>query len=338
MSILLAGGAGYIGSHTAVAMIDAGFDVVIADNLYNSNAAVNDRIEEITGTRPKFYECDIRDKAFVDRIFGENEIETVIHFAGLKAVGESVTMPLQYYRNNLDTTLTLLEEMEKNNVKNFVFSSSATVYGEESPYPYRETMKKGSCSNPYGWTKSMIEQILTDAAAANRDLSVVLLRYFNPIGAHESGLIGEDPMGIPNNLMPFISQVAVGKRDHLTVFGGDYDTPDGTCRRDYLHVMDLAEGHVKAAEYAASHSGTEIFNLGTGTPYSVLEIISAFERNSGVRIPYEIGERRDGDLPEFWADAAKAEQELGWRAKRGIDEMCRDSWNWQSKNPMGYRG
>ena len=338
MSILLAGGAGYIGSHTAVAMIDAGFDVIIVDNLYNSNAAVNDRIEEITGARPKFYECDIRDKASTDGIFAENEIETVIHFAGLKAVGESVGKPLQYYRNNLDTTLTLLEVMEKYDVKNFVFSSSATVYGEENPYPYRETMKKGSCSNPYGWTKSMIEQILTDAAIANRDLSVVLLRYFNPIGAHESGLIGEDPMGIPNNLMPFISQVAVGKRDKLTVFGGDYATPDGTCRRDYLHVMDLAEGHVKAAEYAASHSGTEIFNLGTGTPYSVLEIISAFERNSGVKIPYEIGERRDGDLPEFWADAAKAERELGWRAKRGIDEMCRDSWNWQRKNPTGYRG
>lgn len=336
MSILLAGGAGYIGSHTAVAMIDAGYDVIIADNLYNSSMVVVSRIQEITGIRPLFYECDIRDATSVDHIFKDNSVDAVVHFAGLKAVGESVRLPLQYYRNNLDTTLTLLEVMEEHGVKNFVFSSSATVYGEDNSYPYEETMKKGSCSNPYGWTKSMIEQILMDAAVADATLSVVLLRYFNPIGAHESGLIGEDPLGIPNNLMPFISQVAVGKRDCLTVFGGDYDTLDGTCRRDYLHVMDLAEGHVKAVEYAVSHRGTEIFNLGTGTPYSVLEIIAAFESSSGVKVPHEIGARREGDLPEFWADASKAEQMLGWKAKRGLDEMCRDSWNWQKNNPDGY--
>ena len=337
MSVLLTGGAGYIGSHTAVALINAGYSVIIADDLSNSSAIVVDRIREIVGSQPNFYECDVKDKSSVAQIFKENKIDAVVHFAGMKAVGESVRNPLQYYRNNLDTTLTLLEVMKEHDSKNFVFSSSATVYGEECPYPYEETMKKGSCSNPYGWTKSMIEQILMDAAIADPELSVVLLRYFNPVGAHESGLIGEDPMGIPNNLMPFISQVAVGKRDHLTVFGGDYETPDGSCRRDYLHVMDLAEGHVKAVEYAKNHAGTEIFNLGTGTPYSVLEIISAFDRNSGVEIPFEIGPRREGDLPEYWADASKAERILGWKAKYDLDDMCRDSWNWQKKNPEGYR-
>lgn len=318
-------------------MICAGYDIIIADNLYNSKVEVINRVETITGKRPKFYECDVAEYVSVRAIFDENTIDAVVHFAGLKAVGESVRQPLQYYRNNLDTTLTLLEIMGEHDVKNIVFSSSATVYGEESPYPYEEKMKKSACSNPYSWTKSMIEQILMDSAVADLEMSVVLLRYFNPIGAHESGLIGEDPLGIPNSLMPFISQVAVGKRDHLTVFGADYETPDGTCRRDYLHVMDLAEGHVKAVEYASAHTGTEFFNLGTGTPSSVLEIINAFEKNNGIKIPYEIGARRDGDLPEFWSVASKAEQVLKWKAKRTLDDMCRDSWNWQRKNPEGYR-
>ena len=336
-TVLLTGGTGYIGSHTAVVLLQAGYKVIIADNLCNSSEVVIDRIERITGRRPAFYNVDVTDRASTAAVFAENRIDSVIHFAGLKAVGESVGKPLEYYRNNLDATLTLLELMIRFGVKNIVFSSSATVYGVESPYPYQETMKKGSCSNPYGWTKSMSEQIMADASKAYPDLSVVLLRYFNPIGAHESGLIGEDPQGIPNNLMPYITQVAVGKRSELTVFGGDYDTPDGTCRRDYIHVMDLAEGHVKAIEYAAEHSGTEIFNLGTGVPYSVLEIIHAFEKASGKKLPYRIGERREGDLPDFWADAQKAESVLGWKASRTLDDMCRDSWNWQTKNPDGYR-
>lgn len=335
--ILLSGGAGFIGSHTAVEMIHAGYDIVIVDNLCNSDEAVIDRIESITGKRPAFYPIDCADKEKMSRVFEENDIAGVIHFAGLKAVGESVNKPIRYYRNNIDTTLTLLELMEEYDVNQFVFSSSATVYGGDNPYPYVETMKKGTCSNPYGWTKSMIEQILCDATVANPNLSVVLLRYFNPIGAHESGLIGEDPQGIPNNLMPFISQVAVGKRQELVVFGNDYDTADGTCRRDYLHVMDLADGHVKAIQYAQDRTGVEIFNLGTGVPYSVLEIVHAFESSNGIKIRYRIGDRRDGDLPEFWANAEKAREVLGWEAKRSLEDMCRDSWNWQSKNPNGYR-
>lgn len=337
MSILLTGGTGFIGSHTAVELIESGYDVIIADDLSNSSASVVDRIEQITGTRPAFYKIDVSDKAALQNLFAEQDIDAVIHFAGFKAVGESVEKPLEYYRNNLDTTLTLLEVMEQFDVHQFVFSSSATVYGSENPYPYTETMKKGSCSNPYGWTKSMIEQILCDATVANPNLSVVLLRYFNPIGAHESGLIGEDPQGIPNNLMPFISQVAVGKRTKLTIFGDDYDTPDGTCRRDYLHVVDLANAHVKALVFAADHKGVEIFNIGTGTPYSVLEIVRAFEKSNGIAVPYEIGARRDGDLPEFWANADKAKTILGWEAKRSLEDMCRNSWNWQKKNPNGYR-
>lgn len=335
--VLLTGGTGFIGSHTAVEVIRSGYDVVIADDLSNSSVSVVDRIEQITGTKPVFYKIDVSDKVAVKKLFMEQDIDAVIHFAGFKAVGESVQKPLAYYRNNLNTTLSLLEVMEQFDVHQFVFSSSATVYGSENPYPYTETMKKGSCSNPYGWTKSMIEQILGDAAVANSNLSVVLLRYFNPIGAHESGLIGEDPQGIPNNLMPFISQVAVGKRPKLTIFGDDYDTPDGTCRRDYLHVVDLADAHVKALEYASEHKGVEIFNIGTGTPYSVLEIVHAFEKSNSVAVPYEIGARRDGDLPEFWADAEKAKTMLGWEAKRSLEDMCRDSWNWQKKNPNGYR-
>lgn len=337
MKILLAGGAGYIGSHTAVELLNAGHDVVIVDDYSNSSPEVVKRIELITGKKVVSYGADVKDKDAVRNIFKENKLDCVIHFAGLKAVGESVQQPVRYYRNNIDTTLTLLECMEEFGVNQIVFSSSATVYGEENQIPYIETMKRGSCSNPYGWTKVMMEEILEDAAVANKNLSVVLLRYFNPIGAHESGLIGEDPQGIPNNLMPYLAQVAVGRRDHLTVFGGDYPTADGTCRRDYIHVMDLANGHLKAVEYAAKNKGVEVFNLGTGTPYSVLDIIQAFEKGTGVSVKYEIGPRRAGDLPEFWANADKAARVLGWKTTRNLQDMCRDTWNWQSNNPNGYQ-
>lgn len=338
MNILLAGGAGYIGSHTAVALLQAGHDVVIVDNYYNSCPEAVKRVEEIAGRSVVSYEADVQDRAKMLEIFQSNKIDCVIHFAGLKAVGESVQKPILYYRNNIDTTLTLLECMAETGVHNFVFSSSATVYGDSSnKAPYNETMPRGTCSNPYGWTKSMMEQILQDAAVADKDLSVVLLRYFNPIGAHESGRIGEDPQGIPNNLMPYIAQVAVGRRDHLTIFGDDYPTPDGTCRRDYIHVMDLAAGHLQAVEFAAEHKGTEIFNLGTGTPYSVLEIVHAFEKSNDLKVPFEFGPRRAGDLPEFWADAKKAEELLGWHTTRTLEDMCRDTWNWQKNNPQGYR-
>ena len=336
MIILLAGGAGYIGSHTAVSLMDSGHEVVIVDNYCNSSPVAVKRIEEITWGKVISYNADVKDKAAVNKIMQENKIDCVIHFAGLKAVGESVQKPLEYYRNNIDTTLTLLECMRENDVHNIVFSSSATVYGEKNPIPYIETMERGRCSNPYGWTKSMMEQILEDAAKADKQLSVVLLRYFNPIGAHASGRIGEDPRGIPNNLMPYIAQVAVGRRDHLTIFGEDYNTPDGTCRRDYIHVMDLADGHVKAVEYAENHKGCEIFNLGTGTPYSVLEIVHAFESSTGVKVPYEFGRRRAGDLPEFWADSDKAQRVLQWKPIRSLEDMCRDTWNWQRNNPRGY--
>ena len=280
MTVLLAGGAGYIGSHTAVQLLMSGHDVVIADDYSNSCPEVINRIEEITGKQVRAYETDVKDKVKVQQIFAENGIDCVIHFAGLKAVGESVQQPLKYYRNNIDTTLTLLECMQEAGVKQFVFSSSATVYGEENAIPYIETMKRGSCSNPYGWTKVMMEEILEDAAKADPELTVVLLRYFNPIGAHESGRIGEDPQGIPNNLMPYIAQVAVGRRDHLTIFGNDYPTPDGTCRRDYLHVVDLAKGHLKAIDYAMEHTGAEAFNLGTGHAVSVLELVNTFMESS----------------------------------------------------------
>lgn len=336
MNILLAGGAGYIGSHTAVALQQAGYDVVIVDNYCNSSPEAVRRIETITGKPVSAYEADVRDHEKMLTVMKENSIDCVIHFAGLKAVGESVKKPMAYYRNNIDTTLTLLECMKETGVHNIVFSSSATVYGEENDIPYIETMDRGSCSNPYGWTKSMMEQILEDAAKADAELSVVLLRYFNPIGAHESGIIGEDPQGIPNNLMPYIAQVAVGRRDHLTIFGNDYPTPDGTCRRDYIHVMDLADGHVKAVQYAAKHTGTEIFNLGTGNPYSVLDIVHAFETINHITIPYEFGQRRSGDLPEFWANADKAKDILKWETTRSLEDMCRDTWNWQSHNPNGY--
>lgn len=337
MSILLAGGAGYIGSHTAVELIKEGYDVVIVDNYNNSCPEVINRIEKITGTRPIAYEADVKDTEAMRQVFSESEIDVVIHFAGLKAVGESVDKPIKYYRNNIDTTLTLLEVMEEFGCKNIVFSSSATVYGEDAPVPYIESMGRGKCTNPYGWTKNMIEQILEDAAYADYEMSVVVLRYFNPIGADSSGLIGEDPQGIPNNLMPYISQVAIGRREKLTIFGNDYPTADGTCRRDYIHVSDLAEGHVRAVEYAMKNKGVDFFNMGTGTPYSVLEIVNAFEETNGIKIAYEFGERRKGDLPECWSNADKAERILCWKTERGLIDMCKDTWNWQKKNPEGYR-
>ena len=335
MNILLAGGAGYIGSHTTVALMTSGHNVIIADNFSNSSPDAIHRAEKITGQKIKLYELDIKDKGKLRRVFGENSIDCVIHFAGLKAVGESVEQPLMYYRNNIDTTLTLLECMRGFGVKNIVFSSSATVYGEECSMPCIETMKRGGCTNPYGWTKYMMEQILEDVAKAYPEMSVLLLRYFNPVGANESGLIGENPKGVPNNLMPYVTQVAVGKREKLTVFGGDYATPDGTCRRDFIHVMDLAQAHVKAIEYAAEHKGVEVFNIGTGTPYSVLDIINTFEKVNGVKVNYEIGPRRAGDLPEVWANVDKAAKVLHWRAERDLAAMCSDAWNWQVRNPEG---
>ncbi|MGM9580426.1 MAG: UDP-glucose 4-epimerase GalE [Anaerovibrio sp.] len=337
MKVLLAGGAGYIGTHTAVQLLKGGYEVVVVDNYDNSCPEAVKRAQELAGGKISLYEADIQDKAVVQEILAKERPDTVIHFAGLKAVGESVAKPLKYYRNNINTTLSLLEAMAETGVQRIIFSSSATVYGEQNPSPYSEDMPKGLCTNPYGWTKSMMEQILADAAAANPELGVVLLRYFNPIGAHESGRIGEDPQGIPNNLMPYVSQVAVGRREQLTVFGGDYDTPDGTCLRDYIHVMDLADGHVKAVELATGHKGVEIFNLGTGKPYSVLDIVNTFQQVNDVKVNYIIGPRRAGDLPVCYADAAKAKKVLGWEAQRTLADMCRDSWNWQKNNPDGYR-
>lgn len=335
-AVFLAGGAGYIGSHTAVELLKAGYDVIIADNYSNSSPEAVRRVEQITGKNIKSYKLDIKDNEKLSEVFEENNIDAVIHFAGLKAVGESVKKPLMYYRNNIDTTLSLLETMEKYNVKNIIFSSSATVYGEENPVPYFETMKRGVCTNPYGWTKAMMEQIFEDAAKADKNLSVIILRYFNPIGADKSGLIGEDPLGIPNNLMPYISQVAVGKRECLTVFGSDYPTPDGTCTRDYIHVTDLAAGHVKAIDYILKNNCFEIFNLGTGKPYSVTEIVNTFERVNGIKVNHVYGARRDGDLAECYANAGKAIEILGWKTERTLEDMCRDSWNWQKNNPDGY--
>ncbi len=328
-TILATGGTGFIGSHTVVELLEQGCDVVIADNLYNSSDDMISRIEQITGKAPRFYNIDVSDADALRTIFRGNNITAVMHFAGYKAVGESVKKPLEYYRNNLDTTLTLMEVMKEFSVKNIIFSSSATVYGMDNKVPFDETMTRGECTNPYGWTKWMIEQIMTDAAAADPELSVVLLRYFNPIGAHTSGLIGERPSGTPNNLMPYITQVAVGKLEKLSVFGDDYPTPDGTGVRDYIHVMDLAKGHVAALEYAVSNKGTEIFNLGTGRGFSVKELVNAFIRANGVDVPYVITGRREGDIAECYADVSKAEKILGWKAEKGIDEMCRDSWHWE---------
>lgn len=336
-TVLLAGGAGYIGSHTAVELLNAGYDVIVADNFSNSSPESIRRVEQITGKHIQLYEADIRQHETMSRIFRENQIDAVIHFAGLKAVGESVQKPVMYYRNNIDTTLTLLEVMQEYDVKKIIFSSSATVYGEENPVPYVETMKRGVCTNPYGWTKAMMEQIFEDAAKADSTLSVILLRYFNPIGAHESGMIGEDPRGIPNNLMPYVTQVAVGKRECLTIFGKDYPTKDGTCTRDYIHVVDLAKGHVKAIDYILQHDCVEIVNLGTGTPYSVTEIVETFERVNGVKVNHVYGDRRPGDLPECYANADKALKLLGWKTEKTLADMCRDSWNWQKQNPNGYQ-
>ena len=337
MKVLLAGGAGYIGSHTCVELIEAGHSVIIADNYSNSCPVAIERVEEITGTKIPHYEADVCDPEAVERIFSENEIDAVIHFAGLKAVGESCEKPVMYYRNNIDSTLTLLEAMKCHNVNRFIFSSSATVYGTPKTVPLVETMPTGTPTNPYGWTKLMMEQILSDTAKANPEMSIVILRYFNPIGAHKSGRIGEDPNGIPNNLMPYITQVAAGRLPQLGVFGDDYPTHDGTGVRDYIHVVDLAKGHVKAIDYSSDHTGTEIVNLGTGTGYSVLDIVKAFERVNHITIPYVIKPRRAGDIAECYANAEKAEKVLGWKAELGLDEMCYDSWNWQSHNVNGYK-
>ena len=336
MAVLLTGGAGYIGSHTAVEMVNAGYDVVIADNFYNSKPEAVKRVEEIVGKKIPTYELDVQDKEKLRELFRQENIEAVVHFAGLKAVGESVVKPVEYYRNNLDTTLTLLEVMKEFGCKNFIFSSSATVYGTPEEVPLREDMKPGFCTNPYGWTKWMIEQILRDTAKANPDLSVVLLRYFNPVGAHESGRIGEDPQGIPNNLFPFIAQVAVGKRERLSVFGNDYPTKDGTGVRDYIHVVDLAKGHVAALKYALMTNGVETINLGTGIGYSVLDMVHAFEKVNNIPIPYVIAPRRAGDIAECFADASKAKELLNWTAEKTLEDMCRDTWRWQSSNPNGY--
>ncbi len=327
--ILLTGGTGYIGSHTAVELLCAGREVVLADDLSNSGEETVARIARIAGRTPKFYRADVADRGAAARIFEENEIEAVVHFAGFKAVGESVEKPVAYYRNNLDTTLTLLEVMRAHGCRRIVFSSSATVYGTQSVPPFTEDMPTGGCTNPYGWTKFMIEQILRDAAAADPGFSAVLLRYFNPIGAHESGLIGERPNGIPNNLMPYLTQVAVGQRDHLNVFGDDYPTPDGTGVRDYIHVVDLAKGHLAALDYAMDHTGAEAINLGTGVGYSVLDVVHTFEKATGVPIPCVIAPRRPGDIAVSYADPAKAARLLGWRAEKDLEDMCRDAWRWQ---------
>ena len=335
MKILVAGGAGYIGSHTCVVLLNAGYEVVIADNLCNSKLESVRRVEELTGKKIKFYQVDVTDEEALETIFKEQKIDGVIHFAGLKAVGESVEQPLRYYYNNVVSTMILCKVMQKYNVTKFVFSSSATVYGDNE-IPFVETMNLLPTTNPYGETKAMSERILKDVANIRPEWSVALLRYFNPIGAHPSGRIGEDPQGIPNNLMPYIAQVASGKRDYLRVWGNDYPTVDGTGVRDYIHVMDLAEGHVKALEKLNEEKGSLVYNLGTGHGVSVLQLVHAFEKANDLKIPYEICERRAGDIAEFYADAKKAEAELGWKATRDIDDMCRDTWNWQSKNPMGY--
>jgi UDP-glucose 4-epimerase len=335
MSILVTGGAGYIGSHTVVELLNAGYEVVVIDNLVNSKEESLRRVEKITGKSVKFYKGDIADRKLLDRIFTEEDIESCIHFAGLKAVGESVKKPLEYYDNNIGGSLVLFGAMRDHKVKNIIFSSSATVYGDPAFVPITEECPKGEITNPYGRTKGMLEQILTDIQAADSEWNVILLRYFNPIGAHESGIIGENPNGIPNNLMPYITQVAVGKLPKLGVFGSDYDTPDGTCIRDYIHVVDLADGHVKAVRKLSENPGLRIYNLGTGTGSSVLEVIKTFEQATGVKIPYEMKPRRAGDVPVNYCDAGRARDELGWVAKRNLYDCCKDSWNWQKKNPEG---
>lgn len=335
MAILVTGGAGYIGSHTSVELLDAGYEIIVVDNLSNSNPESLNRVKEITGKDFKFYEADLLNEAALEDIFATNKIEAVIHFAGLKAVGESVQIPLHYYHNNITGTLILCKVMEKFGVKNLVFSSSATVYGIPEEVPIVEDFPLDA-TNPYGRTKLMIEEILRDLVVANNNWSIALLRYFNPIGAHKSGRIGEDPNGIPNNLMPYITQVAVGKLKELQVFGNDYETVDGTGVRDYIHVVDLAKGHLKALEKVINTTGVGAYNLGTGIGYSVLELVSAFENASGQKVPYKIVERRPGDVAACYANPQKAKTELGWVAERGIEEMCQDSWRWQKENPSGY--
>ena len=335
MAVLVTGGAGYIGSHTCVELLNAGKDVVIVDNFYNCKKSSLDRIRALVKKDFKFYECDSRDKKGLDEIFKKEQIDSVIHFAGLKAVGESVHKPLEYFDNNVNGTLVLLDVMRNNGCKKIVFSSSATVYGMNNISPLTEDMEVGGVTNPYGRTKYMIECILKDLYTSDNTWSICLLRYFNPIGAHKSGTMGEDPNGIPNNLMPYITQVAIGKREYLNVWGDDYDTPDGTGVRDYIHVVDLALGHIKAVEKVEGSEGLFIYNLGTGKGYSVLDVVKAFEKASGVKIPYKIGPRRDGDIATCYSDPSKAYKELGWKAERDIEEMCEDSWRWQKQNPNG---
>ena len=335
-NVLVTGGAGYIGSHTCLELLENGYGVVVIDNLCNSNPESLNRVQKLTGKTLKFYEGDVRDEALLKKIFAENEISCVIHFAGLKAVGESVAKPWEYYDNNLNTTLVLTKVMKEVGMKNIIFSSSATVYTADNEMPLRETSRTGGCTNPYGWTKYMTEQILSGISHADPEWSVVLLRYFNPIGAHKSGLIGEDPRGIPNNLMPYITQVAIGRREKLSVYGNDYDTHDGTGVRDYIHVVDLAKGHVAAVKYATRNKGTEVFNLGTGIGYSVLDMVNTFMEVNQVELPYQIVGRRAGDIAVCYADPAKSKEVLGWTAQETLADMCRDSWNWQSKNPQGY--
>ena len=336
MRVLVTGGAGYIGSHTCVELLNAGVDVVIVDNFYNCKKSSIDRIKALTNREFKWYECDIRDYDGMDTIFKKEQIDSVIHFAGLKAVGESVEKPLEYFDNNVNGTLILLDVMRKNGCKKIVFSSSATVYGMNNVSPLTEDMQVGGVTNPYGRTKFMIECILQDLYVSDKEWSICLLRYFNPIGAHKSGTMGEDPNGIPNNLMPYITQVAIGKREKLGVFGNDYDTHDGTGVRDYIHVVDLALGHVKAVEKVNGEKGLFIYNLGTGKGYSVLDVVKAFEKASGKKVPYQIMPRRAGDIATCYSDPSKALKELGWKAERDIEEMCEDSWRWQSQNPDGY--
>ncbi|WP_063653507.1 UDP-glucose 4-epimerase GalE [Aliivibrio fischeri] len=336
MKVLVTGGMGYIGSHTCIQMIEAGIEPIILDNLGNSKVAVLDRIEALTHVRPVFYQGDIRDEAFLDSIFAEHSISSVIHFAGLKAVGESVAKPLEYYDNNVNGSLVLARSMRKANVKSIVFSSSATVYGDPAIVPITESSPTGATTNPYGRSKYMVEECFSDLFNAENDWSITLLRYFNPVGAHPSGTMGEDPQGIPNNLMPFIAQVAVGRRESLSVFGNDYPTPDGTGVRDYIHVMDLADGHIAALKAVGEKSGLHIYNLGTGKGSSVLEMVEAFSQASGKPVPYTLCPRRAGDIAECWASTEKAEKELGWKATRNVMEMSADTWRWQSNNPEGY--
>ena len=336
MNVLVTGGAGYIGSHTCVELLNSGYGVVVIDNLCNSNPKSLDRVRELTGKELTFYEGDVRDEALLKKIFAENDIGCVIHFAGLKAVGESVSIPWKYYDNNLNSTLVLTKVMKEVGMLNIIFSSSATVYTADNEMPLKETSRTGGCTNPYGWTKYMTEVILSDMSKAEKDWSVVLLRYFNPIGAHPSGRMGEDPRGIPNNLMPYITQVAVGRREKLSVYGNDYPTHDGTGVRDYIHVVDLAKGHVAAVDYACKHKGCEVFNLGTGVGVSVLDMVNTFREVNQVELPYVIAPRRPGDIATCYADPTKSREVLGWTAQHDLADMCRDSWNWQKNNPMGY--